>query len=144
MKALTVKQPWASAIASGAKRVENRTWRTNHRGRLAIHAGRGVDRDGRDILASVGVRLPAELPAGAIVAVVDVLGCVDRSYHARHLSLFATIADDPLACGPVCWILENAVALVRPVRCDGALGLWDVPVDVAAEVEACLAAGGGV
>lgn len=39
MYALTIKQPWASAIMAGLKRVENRTWRTDYRGPLAIHAG---------------------------------------------------------------------------------------------------------
>lgn len=41
MKALTVRQPWAWAIAAGVKTVENRTRGTLHRGPLAIHAGQG-------------------------------------------------------------------------------------------------------
>jgi hypothetical protein len=55
MKAITVKEPWASLIASGAKLVENRSWRTRHRGPLAIHAAK---------------------PTGAIVAIVDLVDCV--------------------------------------------------------------------
>ena len=39
MKALTVRQPWASLIALGVKRIETRSWRTSYRGPLAIHAG---------------------------------------------------------------------------------------------------------
>lgn len=46
MKALTVKQPWASLICMprednpslGIKDIENRTWRTKFRGRIFIHA----------------------------------------------------------------------------------------------------------
>jgi hypothetical protein len=38
MKALTVKQPWASLIVEGIKNIENRTWKTNFRGRILIHA----------------------------------------------------------------------------------------------------------
>lgn len=38
MKALTVKNPFATLIAMGIKDIENRTWRTNYRGRLLIHA----------------------------------------------------------------------------------------------------------
>ena len=40
MKALSVKQPWASLIASGKKSLEIRTWRTDHRGPLLIVASR--------------------------------------------------------------------------------------------------------
>ena len=39
MKALTVRQPWASLIAVGAKRVETRSWPTAYRGPRAIHVG---------------------------------------------------------------------------------------------------------
>jgi len=42
MKAITIQQPWAEMIARGLKRVENRTWRTSHRGPLAIHAGKSM------------------------------------------------------------------------------------------------------
>ena len=55
MKCITVRQPWADLIASGAKRVENRTWRTHHRGPLLIHAAK---------------------PTGAIIAIVDLIDVV--------------------------------------------------------------------
>lgn len=38
MKALTLHQPWASLIAVGAKRIETRSWSTEYRGRLIVHA----------------------------------------------------------------------------------------------------------
>lgn len=38
MKALSIKQPWASLIAHGIKNIENRTWKTHFRGRIYIHA----------------------------------------------------------------------------------------------------------
>jgi hypothetical protein len=38
MKALTLHQPYASAVALGLKTVETRGWRTDYRGPLAIHA----------------------------------------------------------------------------------------------------------
>ena len=39
MKALTIRQPWASLIAAGVKTIETRSWSTKYRGPLAIHAG---------------------------------------------------------------------------------------------------------
>lgn len=36
-KALTVRQPWADLLVSGAKDVENRSRKTNYRGPLLIH-----------------------------------------------------------------------------------------------------------
>jgi len=36
MKAISVRQPWASMIAQGSKTIETRTWSTNYRGDLLI------------------------------------------------------------------------------------------------------------
>lgn len=46
MKALSILQPWAWAILHLGKDIENRTWRTNVRGRFLIHTGKGFDTDG--------------------------------------------------------------------------------------------------
>ena len=35
---LSVQQPFADLICGGVKKVENRTWNTNHRGTILIHA----------------------------------------------------------------------------------------------------------
>lgn len=43
MRGLTIRQPWASCIVEKGKRVENRTWSTDYRGPLLIHAGQGID-----------------------------------------------------------------------------------------------------
>lgn len=40
MKALTIYQPYATLLATGAKRFETRSYRTRHRGWTAIHAGK--------------------------------------------------------------------------------------------------------
>lgn len=92
MKALTVRQPWASLIACGEKKIETRSRATQHRGPLAIHAGthRPVPGDeiggwwwdwdvDRGIIVDQNnypqrVEYPA--PLGAIVAVAEVIDCV--------------------------------------------------------------------
>jgi len=51
MRALTIRQPWASLIAAGVKTIETRSWSTKYRGPLAIHAGRS-----EAVIAAVGNR----------------------------------------------------------------------------------------
>ena len=46
MKALSIKQPWADLVVLGIKRIENRTWKSNYRGPLAIHASKTFDEEG--------------------------------------------------------------------------------------------------
>lgn len=43
MKALSVKQPWASLIDDGTKTIETRKWSTRYRGDLLICASQKVD-----------------------------------------------------------------------------------------------------
>lgn len=52
MRALTLKQPWASLIANGTKQIENRTYpvpKTVRGHKVAIHAGKGFDSDWRKL-----------------------------------------------------------------------------------------------
>jgi hypothetical protein len=45
MKVLSIRQPWANLIVHGFKNVENRTWQTDYRGPVLIHAGLQFDHD---------------------------------------------------------------------------------------------------
>lgn len=58
MKALTLTQPWATLMAVGAKRVETRSWSTNYRGPLVIHAAKGCPRACRDLFVGVPEHSP--------------------------------------------------------------------------------------
>jgi hypothetical protein len=111
VKALTVRQPWASLIAAGIKDVENRSWRTSYRGPLLIHAGLGVDVD--DLLVWREY-LPEPLPKGSVVARVELIDCVRDSTSTWALP------------GRWHWLLANPepIRAGAPVR--GQLGLWDL------------------
>jgi hypothetical protein len=45
MLALSIRQPWAWMIMHGGKDVENRDWHTKVRGRVLIHASKGMTKD---------------------------------------------------------------------------------------------------
>lgn len=127
MHAITVKQPWAAAIAALGKDVENRSWTTNYRGRLAIHAGKSWDHTGHRAAETLaGQHLPpaAGGPAwasGALIAVVDL---VDVDHCDGRCSPWA-IPDS------YHWQLANVRALTTPLPCRGALKLWPVPAELA-------------
>ena len=53
MKALSIRQPWAHLILHGGKDIENRDWRTSVRGRVLVHASKGMTRDDAYMLVSV-------------------------------------------------------------------------------------------
>lgn len=119
----------------GHKRVENRPWRMRHRGELAIHASapsarsRAADAEARAILASLGVTVPDEVPSRAVVGTVDVVDVVELQADEPTLFDAADLHDDPLAVGPYCCRLENAVAFDEPVPAKGQQTIWEWGVD---------------
>lgn len=133
MLALTLIQPWATCIAHGPKRVENRAWGPHVRTpfKLAIHAGQTFDQSDHDeimLMAWREIPPPGECPKGAIVAVATVVAVVPA--EARP--------GDVWASGPYCWVLEDVRALPRPVPCRGMRRLWALPTAVEREVRAQL------
>lgn len=128
LKVLSVRQPWAWAIAAGHKDVENRTWATDYRGPLAIHSGKAWDRQGmqacRSVLEDYKVVEPGVmvgdrhlLATGAIVAIVELVGiCDDGRCRCSGWG----------AIGFKHWKLRDARPLAEPVPASGRLGLWDI------------------
>lgn len=123
VKILTVKQPWATALLSGGKDVENRDWYTSYRGWLLVHAGKSVD---EHVPASFRLGDPMRLPRGVVLGAVEITSVVrdrdsrwaDRgSWHWCH---------DP----------KTAVALDRPLVWRGVQGLTRAPIELLAMLPA--------
>lgn len=133
MKALTLTQPWAQLVAIGAKKIETRSWSTNYRGWLAIHAGKSKPAYARHythnsesiVDAFAGTRMTFyNMPRGVIVAVAQLIAC-------------RPILGDPETAGEkdfgdftpgrFAWYLENVIVVDPVIPCQGTLGLFDVP-----------------
>ena len=133
MKALTIHQPWAWAIAAGHKRVENRVWYTNYRGPLAIHAGKSTawDAAGREFLAELGIAVPTELPRGLIIATCTLVDCIAYDQQPTYeIVPGRTLADDPFASGPFCWILADVELLDEQIPTIGKQKLWNCVIQL--------------
>lgn len=139
MKALSICQPFAQLVVSGAKCIETRSWKTAYRGRLAIHASGTFTPATHELcqqppfaaaLARAGIPDPGELARGALIGVVELLEC------RRVEDLPPTLLEGEEHFGDFRpgrwgWILGNASALLCPVSCKGTLGLFDVADDLA-------------
>lgn len=144
MKVITIKQPWASLIVAGIKDIENRTWKTNFRGRVLIHAG--ADRVPHPILlttqqlsATTSYYASAygmsQKPVSAIIGSVEIIGCV-----INHSSIWAEKTEGIIDCNtkefiakvkpkPIWnWVLANATILEYPIPAKGKLSFWEYPL----------------
>ena len=128
MKAVSLWQPWASAIPLGLKQIETRGWSTNYRGPLVIHAAKRWGADQRQFTrecAAIDPSLDIDLPFGAIIAVCELTSVV-QSEHLR-LCISETerrygVYDD----NRYGWMLANIKPII-PVPFKGGQGFFNVP-----------------
>src|ERR1700751_3370272 len=72
---LSIRQPWAELILRGEKTIENRSWRTNHRGTLYIHAGLKTD-----VSACRRFQIdPRTVRTGAVIGSVQLVNVTTKS-----------------------------------------------------------------
>lgn len=155
MKALTITQPWATLVAIGAKRFETRGWSTPYRGPLAIHAGKNTKPVGgeaglrrlckmepfRSVLAEAGIDPLLDLPRGAIVATVELVGCFPTEDIAACSSSFEVAritgihpcrherAFGDYSPGRYAWVTCSREPVAPPVEARGMQGLWETEGD---------------
>lgn len=135
MKAITLTQPWATLVAIEAKRIETRSWYTNYRGPLAIHAAKGFPRTCMDLCGQAPFSLVLSphyngdcehiirvLPRGAVVATCR-LAHVCRTPPKELTKQERSFGD--YTQGRFAWILEDVEMLATPIPATGMLGLWD-------------------
>jgi len=91
---------------------------------------------------------PIPLVFGAVESVATIAGYVDddgeATWRKRDGTLVTGVSSDHLRChdarlskwymGPVGWVLDDVVALSKPVPCKGFQGLWNLPADVESAV----------
>ncbi len=147
MKAISLTQPWATLVAIGAKRIETRSWRTDYRGPLAIHASKGFpvwartlcrEEPFRSALADAGIEMWAELPRGEVVAICTLTGCPRIRARSTDGTPCITTLDSLLwrvpsperefgdySYGRWAWLLKDVEPLAKPIPAIGTLGLWE-------------------
>ncbi|MEZ2231536.1 ASCH domain-containing protein [Microcoleus sp.] len=124
--AITLHQPWASLIAAGKKHYETRSWPTNYRGPIAIHAGKKLEQD-QSLLGLLEVPL-SSIPLGAIVAIAELTDCI---LMTKEFILKQSSFEQYLGCweeGRYAWKLEN-VRAIGPIPATGKQGLWKWNLD---------------
>ena len=125
MKTLTIKQPFATLIVEGLKEYEFRTWKTNYRGEILIHAGKGVDKKAMKRYEYLGL----EYPKGCIIGKATITDCIKIDDNARKILkeknsiIYSNIIDNKDWNG-YGFKLENVEKLENIEVC-GKLSFWE-------------------
>lgn len=125
MKALSIKEPYASLIRDGVKRIETRSWRTNYRGEIFIHASAcKVPAEYKKDAGLMALAAGRDLHQGEIIARAKLVDCVPMTPE-----FLARVSDTERACGfysegRYAWVLED-IEPIEPVKAKGHLGIWN-------------------
>lgn len=136
MKAISIKQPWASLIGHGIKDIENRTWKTNFRGRVYIHASKFDPGEIYQYLNQEQIKemlknwsLIPKLERGAIIGEVDIVDCtINHPSTWAEKTASRAFADQPYYFDkPIYnWVLSNPILYEKPIlNVKGKLSFWD-------------------
>lgn len=117
-KAITIHQPYASAIIYGDKDIENRSWHTSYRGLIYIHSGRNKENMKEKIrfCEDRGFKFnPRRDSFGHIIGAVELI-----EIKEGILSKWANGSNYQ-------WILKNPRPLKIYIPCPGSRRIWNIP-----------------
>ena|SRR3990167_9294350 len=130
MKAISMWQPWAYAWAdpNGFKIHETRSWYTNHRGPLLIHAAKKFSREAKDFAETERTlrRLSSRLAFGAIIGAVNVVAIFDTLETRLTTTALDGLYGD-FSPGRFAWKKKGSILFPEPVDFRGSQGFFDVP-----------------
>jgi len=140
MKVLSLRPFWAHAVIYFGKDVENRSWATNYRGRIAIHASSNKESAyaRSEMVAYVKKEMSKHLRvvpsgiiytkpiSGAIIGTVELVECRLNTGMEKSLP-FADEGSD------YHWILRDSKRCA-PYPCLGKLRLWECPDEWVKEI----------
>lgn len=125
MKVLTLKQPWATLVAEGIKKYEFRSWKTNYRGKILIHAGTGIDKKELEKFKDLNL----EFPSKRILAEVEIEDCLELNDELnKKIIAEKNIADGSKYRTGYAWKLTNPKKINYDKEVKGQLGLWNINI----------------
>lgn len=138
-KVISLLQPWAELVVLGAKQIETRSWKTEYRGELLIHASKKIDAESYNLCSKWPfdeyIKSPLTLDRGAIIGKVTLHKIetsettmewmrMRESEQAQEEYRFGDYSPERF-----CWFLSDPVKFAKPIPCGGHLGLWNFEYD---------------
>ena len=128
MKVLSLKEPFASLIKNKIKFVETRSWKTNYRGEIYIHASISpwkisTERD-KKLKDYLGDKSPEY---GNIICKCNLVDCIYMT--KEYVEEMKENNYQEYLCGNYqegryAWVLDN-IKPIEPIKAKGELGIWN-------------------
>lgn len=126
MRMLSIKEPFATLIASGEKTIETRSWKTNYRGEIYIHASMSKPKYNEKSAQFKEIADKYEYHEGYVLCKCNLIDCqlmtpeyiekIKKTQPNNYLLGY-------FAPGRYAWVLDN-VTKIKPFPAKGKLGIW--------------------
>lgn len=129
MKVLSIKEPFASLVCLGKKKIETRSWKTNYRGRIYVHASlkKVVVKDDR--YRKLIKLLPENynFKYGKIICKANLVDCIymDDEFLKKIKTNETEFLCGHYEVGRYAWILDDVEVSNKPISAKGRLGIWN-------------------
>lgn len=133
MKVLSLTEPYATLIKNGIKTIETRSWKTNYRGKLYIHASSTKIpkeyKNNLDLMSLVDIN---NLNYGNIICSCELVDCIEMT--SKFVNDIKNNQKNEYITGiyskgRYAWILKNIEVLDNPIKVKGHLGIWNLEED---------------
>ena len=123
VKVISIRQPWASLIVNGYKEFEFRSWHTNFRGTVYIHASQSLEKNNLKRFESLNL----EYPTGKIIGFAEITDCikVEKEFEDKLILKNELIYGATRNRTGYAFKLENIEKMNCPIKAKGQLGFWD-------------------
>ncbi len=127
MKVISIKEPFATLIKSGIKKIETRSWKTKYRGEIYIHASltkdnlKRKDKDFFDVIENL------EFNPGYILCKANLVDCIE--FTEEYIINLKNTNIKEYICGRYevgryGFVFDN-IEVIKPIKAKGQLGIWN-------------------
>ena len=126
MRVITLKKPWASLVANGLKIYEFRNMNYSYRGKILIHAGKGIDNEAMERVEEYNL----DYPQSKILAEVEIVDCIkiDKEFNEMINKLNSPVYGTKDRTG-YAWKLDNIKKINIEKFINGKQGIWYIELD---------------
>ena len=128
MKVLSIIEPWATLIKEKKKSVETRSWGTNYRGELYIHASATKIPNLKKGKEFIELFDNNQLSFGYIICKCNLVDCIymtkEYAEDMKNNNYQEYICGEYKE-GRYAWILEDITPLSVPIKAKGQLNIWN-------------------
>ena len=128
MKVLSIKEPYASLIKDGIKKIETRSWKTKYRGKIYIQASIAKlskeVKENEELMNLININ---DLSYGHIICSANLIDCVEMTEEfinevKKNNNEYIT---GLYKVGRYGWILDDIKILKEKIPAKGKLGIWN-------------------